>query len=325
MPRDRERTMPAERDYFIPKLRRGMDQPHYEWSPLDARRPRLAWPGGAHVALCAVVCLGHMEWRRPEGAYQVANIAGGYGPGPFPNVTAWSHREYGHRVGVFRVLDVLEKHGIRPTVAIDALTAEHYPYLVRHCVERGCEIIAHGVSANRMITSLMPEDEERSYIRRSIEAVTRATGTAPAGWIGPDYGESANTPRLLAEAGIRYVCDWANDEQPYRLRVPSGTLHALPVALPLDDVNALWDRRIDIETYGAMIRETFDTLHHDGAANGRLLVLPLHPFLVGQPFRIGFLDDALAHIGRSGGMWAATGSMIVEHVSSGTAHPERAT
>ena len=123
--------------------------------------------------------------------------------------------EYGNRVGVFRVLDTLQRHGFKPTIAMDRLTAEHYPFLVRHCVARGFEFIAHGVSVNRMITSRMPEQEEREYIRTSVDALTRATGKAPSGWLGPEYGESANTPGLLAEAGIRYVCDWVNDEQPY--------------------------------------------------------------------------------------------------------------
>jgi len=309
--------MAVDRDYVIPPLSRGMDHDHYEWSPFDASRPKLQWPGGARVALCVVVSLGHMEWRRPEGTYQAPNFAGGYGQGPFPNVTAWSHREYGHRVGVFRVLDVLERHGIRATVAMDALTAGHYPFLTRHCLARGCEIIAHGVSANRMITSLMSEDEERAYIRQSIDAVTQATGAAPGGWMGPDYGESARTPRLLAEAGIRYVCDWSNDEQPYRLNVPSnvtsGNLYSLPVTLPLDDVDALWNRRIDVEQYGRMIRESFDTLRDEGARNGRLLVLTLHPFLIGQPFRIGFLDAALAYIAGNKDVWAAASSEIIEH------------
>jgi peptidoglycan/xylan/chitin deacetylase (PgdA/CDA1 family) len=317
--------MAVDRDYVLPQLHRGMDHDHYDWSPLDANRPKLEWPGNERVALCVIVCLEHMEWRHPEGAYPLPNLAGGYGQAPFPNVTAWSHREYGHRVGVFRVLDVLEKHGIRPTVAMDAITAEHYPVLVRHCLARGCEIIAHGLSANRMITSRMPEDEERAYILKSIEAVTRATRVAPAGWVGPEYGESPNTPRLLAEAGIRYVCDWSNDEQPYRLTVPHGTLYSLPVALPLDDINALWDRRIDVEYYGRMIRESFDTLYRDGAENGRLLVLPLHPFLIGQPFRIGFLDAALEHIAGHEGVWAAAGSAIVEYVTSGAAYRQSGT
>jgi peptidoglycan/xylan/chitin deacetylase (PgdA/CDA1 family) len=264
------------------------------------------------VALCVIVTLEHREWSRPPGNYQVPNLAGGYGQGPFPDVTAWSHREYGHRVGIFRVLDVLDKHGVKPTIAMDALTAEHYPFLVRHCLGRGGEIIGHGISVNRMITSRMSEEEERAYIRTSLEALTRATGKPPIGWLGPESGESTRTPRLLAQAGIRYVCDWVNDEQPYPLKVPEGELYALPIALPLDDVNALWDRRIDIDRYGEMIQETFETLYREGANNGRLLVLHLHPWLIGQPFRIGCLDAALGHIVQRQGVWAATGAEIID-------------
>ena len=311
--------MTADRTYAFPEFRVGMDHDHFDWSPLNATRPRLRWPNNARVALCVIVTLEHAEWKRPPGSFQVANLAGGYGWGPFPDVTAWSHREYGHRVGVFRVLDVLKRHGITPTVAMDALTAQHYPYLVRHCLSRGCEIIAHGISVNRMITSEMSEPEEREYIRASIEAVAEATGKQPAGWLGPESGESQRTPRLLAEAGVRYVCDWANDEQPYRMKVAQGELLALPVSFPLDDVNALWERHIDIDRYGAMIAETFDTLYLEGADNARLLVLNLHPFLIGQPFRIAALDSALAHIGKHDALWKATGAQIVEHYRSVTA------
>ena len=91
---------------------------------------------------------------------------------------------------IFRLLDTLEKHGITATIAMDAITAENYPFLVQHCLDRGCEIIGHGVSVSRMITSNMSEDEEREYIRSSIDALTRATGKAPQGWFGPEYGES---------------------------------------------------------------------------------------------------------------------------------------
>jgi peptidoglycan/xylan/chitin deacetylase (PgdA/CDA1 family) len=303
--------MTTDNTYAFPTFRRGMDHDHYDWSPLNASRPKLQWPGNARVALCVIVSLGHAEWRRPDDAYQLPNLAGGYGWGPFPDVTAWSHREYGHRVGIFRVLDVLEKHGIPPTIAIDAMTAQHYPFLVGHCLQRNAEIIAHGISANRMITSRMSEAEEREYIRTSTDAVANATGKAPLGWLGPESGESARTPQLLAEAGIRYVCDWANDEQPYRMNVPHGELSALPVSLPLDDVNALWDRHIDPDRYCQMITETFDPLYSDGAENPRLLVLTLHPFLIGQPFRIAALDTALGHIVKQDNVWRATGAQII--------------
>jgi allantoinase len=192
------------------------------------------------------------------------------------------------------------------------MTAQHYPFLVSHCLTRNAEIIAHGISVNRMITSRMSESEEREYIRTSIDAVAKATGKAPVGWLGPESGESARTPQLLARAGIRYVCDWANDEQPFRMNVPQGELHALPVSLPLDDIKALWDRRMDLDHYGRMIRESFDALYTDGAENARLLVLTLHPFLIGQPFRIACLDAALEYIVNRDHVWRATGSQIID-------------
>jgi peptidoglycan/xylan/chitin deacetylase (PgdA/CDA1 family) len=304
--------MPVDRAYVLPELRAGMDHEHYDWSPLNASRPVLRWPHGARVALCVIVTLEHLEWRRPADSYQPPNLAGGYGPSPFPDVTAWSHREYGHRVGIFRVLAALERHGMPPTIAMDALTAEHYPFLVRHCLGRGAEIIGHGISVRRMITSQMSESEERASIQTALDALTRATGRAPVGWLGPEYGESARTPQLLAELGIRCVCDWVNDEQPYPFKVPRGELYALPIALPLDDINALWDRRLDLDRYRRMIEETFDTLYAEGASNGRLLVLHLHPWLIGQPSRIGALEAALRTIMQRSGVWAATGGEIID-------------
>lgn len=296
----------------MPGQRRvGMDHEHYDWSPL-IKRGVLRWPENAHVALCVIINLEHMEWSPPEGSYQLSTLSGGLDPRPFPDYARLSHREYGHRVGIFRVLDVLEKHRIKPTVAMDVFTAEHYPFLVRHCQQRGAEIVGHGISVSRMITSKMSEQDERQYIRDALEGLTRATGTTPVGWLGPEYGESERTPQLLAEAGIRYVCDWTNDEQPYRMKSHEGELLALPIMLELDDVNALWYRRLAIDRYAEMLQESFATLYRDGAENGRLLVLNLHPWLIGQPFRIGYLDEALGVMMRRQGVWAATGAEVVD-------------
>ena len=163
-----------------------------------------------------------------------------------------------------------------------------------------------------MITGNMTEQQERDYIRESLDALTRATGEAPVGWMGPEYGESERTPRLLGEAGIRYVCDWANDEQPYPLKVPSGEIFALPVMLELDDVIAMAHRKVTVDRYATMLRESFDGMYDDGSDNGRALVLSLHPWLIGQPFRIGFLDEALGHMLRRQGVWAASGAEVVD-------------
>ena len=168
--------MPAER-------RPGMDHEHYQWSPINTRGA-LRWPDGARVALCVVITLEKMEWEAPPDSFTVP-LSGGLGDRPFPDYARVSHREYGHRVGIFRVLDALERYGICPTVAVDAMTAEANPYLVEHCRQRGAEIIGHGHSVSRMISGRMTEEEEEEYVHSSIDALRRATGEPPQGWLGP--------------------------------------------------------------------------------------------------------------------------------------------
>ena len=308
--------MTLDHSYVVPTLRRGLDHGHHVYLPLNDTRPRLTWPGGVPVALCVIVTLEHVEWKDPEGSYVSPMLAGGYGKRPHPDITRWSHREYGHRVGVFRILEVLSRYGVTPTVAMDAITARHYPFLVKHFLGLGAEFVGHGISASRMITSRMSQAEERDYIVESLEALRTATDGPLQGWFGPEYGESVHTPALLAEAGVRYVCDWVNDEQPYRMSAPTGELYALPITYPLDDVNALWDRRVEGRSWSASVRDAFDRLRLDGEENGRLLVLNLHPWLTGQAFRIRHVDEALAHIISSGAVWAATGSEIVDWYAS---------
>jgi allantoinase len=298
--------MPAER-------RQGTDHPHHDWSPITTRG-KLTWPDGATVALCVIVTLEHTEWQVPEGSFS-ADQAGGLGMRPFPDYPRFSHRDYGHRVGIFRVLDVLERLGIKPTVSMDSQTAEGYPYLVKHCQGRGCEIIGHGVSGTQMIHGNMSIEEETEFIRSAIEVLEKATGSAPKGWFGTDYGESERTPTLLAKAGIDYLCDWVNDEQPYPMR---DGLFALPAMLEMDDLFTMSTRRVTIDRYAQSLKDGFDAMQRDGAENGRLLVINLHPWLVGQPFRIGYLEEALGYIMGHQGVWTASGSEIIDWYRS---HP----
>jgi len=297
--------MPAERRY-------GLDHDHYDWSALPTR-PKLVWPDGAQLALCVTVVLEHLEWEQPAEGYRVKRLPGGLGGLPHPDYVRHSHWDYGHRVGIFRVLDALDQAGIRPTVAIDALTAEHYPWLAQHCVERGAELIGHGISPNRMITSKMDEATEREYIRTSLDAVASVGGSAPVGWFGPEYGESTRTPQLLAEAGVRYVCDWPNDEQPYPMHAPAGEITSLPVLYDLDDAYAMGVRQVPVDRYARMITDTAEVLVADGATTGRLFNLVLHPWLSGQPFRIGFIGQALGEITARDEVWAASGAQIVDN------------
>jgi len=287
----------------------GMDHTHYGWSALPDRPP-LRWPNGATVALCIVVNLEHYDLEPVAGSVTPTSMPGGRGRGPYPDIATYSLREYGNRVGVFRVIRVLEKHGIKATVAIDAATAERCPAIVRECLARGYEFAGHGLSATQAITSRMSEADERAHISRALDAVRTATGTEVHGWLGPEYSESPRTPAILADIGVTHVFDWPNDEQPYEMSVPNGRLIALPTLLELDDVYAHWHRRVAIWRWEQMVKDAFDRLAIDGRASGRLMVLSIHPWLIGQPHRIKSLDRALAHMAQSPDVWMATGGML---------------
>jgi allantoinase len=296
--------MPGER-------KPGMDHPHYAWSPLPFRPP-LRWPDNAKVALCVVVNLEHYDHEPVPGSFTPASIPGNRGRGPAPDNAIYSMRDYGNRVGVFRVMKALDRHGVRATAAIDATVAANFPFIVGECKARGWEFAGHGHSVTQMITSRMSGDEERAHISSALDAIEKATGSRPAGWFGPEYGESERTPAILAALGVKYVLDWPNDEQPYRMTVPKGELISIPTLLELDDAYAHWHRRVPLPRWQRMVEEAFDTLHADGATSGRVLTLSVHPWLIGQPHRIKALDDALGHICRHPGVWKATGSEIAD-------------
>jgi allantoinase len=288
-----------------------MDNPYSGWSPIVARPP-LRWPGGARVAVCAIVAVEQIEWLPPPGVVLPPSLVRF---GPYPeifDVHELSVHEYGNRVGVFRVLDALGGHGLRATAAVDAASVERCPRVVERLLELEAELIGRGLSASRMISERMAEEEERDFLERSLAAVERASGTRPRGWFGADYGESSRTPRLLAELGVGYVCDWPGDEQPYPLQVPAGELFSLPLAYELDDVVVLRERGLSVGQWLTMVTESFDRLYADGEQSGRVLALALHPYVAGQPFRIRYLERVLAHIAGSSGVWLATAGEIVD-------------
>lgn len=293
-----------------------MDHDYYEWSPLPSR-PALIWPGSVPLAFSVVLNLEYVELEPPVGTVQSRWLAGGLGPRPHPNLALLSAREYGHRVGIFRLLDLLDKHHIPASVALDAMTAEAYPWLVGHLRERGADVIAHGISVSRVISSRMSEGEESTYIEESLNRLERMTGTRPTGWMGPEQGESERTPHLLAELGLSYVCDWSNDEQPYVMAMQAGTLWSMPTMLEYDDAFALAHRRMTLASYSSMVKAGVDRLIADGWTSGRYLLLNLRPWLTGQPFRLSWLDDILGHVMASGQVWAATVGRVAASCADG--------
>lgn len=291
----------------------GMDHPHYEWDPLPGREP-LRWPGGATVAVVPIILLEVHEDPLPDWP-QYASVGGGLVRAT-PNISRVSTREYGHRVGVFRMLDALARHGIRPTVAIDVLTAEWYPSLVRLLVEAGARFIAHGHSVNRPLHGGMSPDEERSYVAETLDGLA-AAGVSATGWFGPEYGESMRSPEVLAGARVGYVCDWCNDEQPYEMC--GGDLVALPVMADLDDQTTLINRMADPDAYEAHLLRCVAALARDGAVSGRVMAFAQRPWIMGQPFRIGIFERFLDTAVGTPGVWFPAPDEVVRAWRGATA------
>jgi peptidoglycan/xylan/chitin deacetylase (PgdA/CDA1 family) len=290
-----------------PPLAPGMDNPWYDYSPFPTR-PALEWPRRARVAFCVVLHLEYYELLPADGSVKDARFVGEFG-NYHPDYRTWTQREYGNRTGIFRVLDVLDRYQIRAGVAVNAMAAERYPYLIGQFRKRNYEFIAHGVSANRLISSKMSEAEEKAEIAAARSATEKAAGATPKGWLGQEYGESQRTPGLLAEAGFDYVLDWPNDDQPYPMKVGRKFV-SMPNQPEWDDVQQLWLRRINTTRYPDIVADAFELLHCEG---GQVFNLSIHPWLMGMAHRIKYLDEALRRIERLGNVWQATPGEIAAH------------
>jgi len=295
----------------------GPDHRWFPWSAPGTRRP-FRWPHDARVAVAVVVDLGAVEWEDPA-REPIVRPVGGRGIAAPPDFPRMSHREFGHRVGVFRLLQMLGSLEITPAVAIDVLTVEHYTRLVDHLRPLVGEFLAGGLSASRPITSWMTEDEERHYITTTLDRLDAGLGVRPAGWRGPEHSESARTPALLAKAGLRYVVDWCNDDQPYPMPGAGGDLWSFPLSWELSDVSALHLRGVSPVDYSRSIREALEVMAAEGAVSGRVLGLHLHPWLSGQAFRAAALLDALRALRSQPYVWIATPVEIVEWARRGAA------
>jgi allantoinase len=290
-------TAPTEHDRF-------------DYSPI-VDRPPLRWPNGARVALWVIPNIEHFLFDRPSTSVTMATI------GMVPDVLNYSWRDYGVRVGIWRLMDVMEKHGVKGTVALNSDVCAKYPRIIEAGNKLGWEWMGHGSNNSTMINK-QPEDEERALIKQVVDTITKATGRKPRGWLGPALTESHRTLDILAENGIDYVGDWVNDEQPYPIRVKSGRMYSLPYSIEINDIPAFLDKKHTGEEFARMICDQFDGLYEDGTRSARVMAICLHPFLIGHPHRSKYFDQALAHIRRHQDVWVTTGAEIVDAYKAAT-------
>jgi peptidoglycan/xylan/chitin deacetylase (PgdA/CDA1 family) len=284
-----------------------VEQSLYPYWPIS-ERPRLEWPGGARVAFYLGVNIEHYRLDKPSTSISPATL----GLVPDPMNYAW--RDYGPRVGIWRLIELLDRLEMRASVLLNSSVCSRYPQIIEAGRERGWAWLAHGRDNSTLQTG-MDEDAEREYLTRMVEEIVAATGSAPRGWLGPALSETLSTPRLLRELGLTYVLDWVNDDQPYPLNVEG--MISIPYNAELNDIPLFSARNLSGPEYVRVVRDALDQLLADGRSTGRVLALPIHPFIVNQPARHRYLAEILEHVAEADGVWVTTSDEIAEHYFAG--------
>jgi peptidoglycan/xylan/chitin deacetylase (PgdA/CDA1 family) len=231
----------------------------------------------------------------------------------YPDFRHYTLRDYGNRVGIYRIMKALQKHGISATVAVNAAVAVRYPSLLAQCNTLGWEIMANGLDMDHLHHGGLSAEDEKKWVDQTLSILRKASGQAVRGWLSPAKSESFNTPDILAAAGLDYVCDWVNDDMPYPMHTSSKDLVAMPHPVDIDDYTILVNNHHTENDFRDQLIDHFDVLYKESATEGgRIMPISLHPWVIGQPYRIKALEDALAHIMSHKGVWAATGSQILD-------------
>ncbi|MBO1076005.1 polysaccharide deacetylase family protein [Roseomonas marmotae] len=279
------------------------------------QRAEYDWPGGAKLAVYLGLNLEHFAFGEGLGA-ELAPGANG-GGGPQPDVLNYAWRDYGNRVGAWRVLEMLDELSLPATVLLNSAMYDHAPELVAAHRARGDEIAGHG-RTNSERQSTLPESDERALIAESTAAIARAEGAPPRGWLSPWVAESRVTPDLLAEAGYRYTLNWCADDQPIWMATRAGRLLAIPYPQEVNDIPAIVARKDGAAQFAEMILADFEErLRQVRDGKPQVMGIALHPYLIGQPYRLRALRQALASIAAAReDVWITTAGAIFDHVAA---------
>jgi peptidoglycan/xylan/chitin deacetylase (PgdA/CDA1 family) len=267
----------------------------YDYDPI-LRRPHAPWPNGKKLAL--YVAVGVEDYDFGDG--RVENLLEGV---PAPDLVNAAWRDYGNRVGGFRLLRRLESFGITPTILLNTAVYDSAPELIAEARRLGSEVVGHGISNSDSLEA-MTEDEERSYIESVAERIRLEEGEAPRGWSSPWLTHTENTLDLLAETGYRYVMDFRADDQLVRLRTRGTSLLAMPYSLELNDSTSMVTRAVNPADFADMIIDEFEELLLAAEDQSLVMSIVLHTFISGVPFRLKQVSRALEHIaGRATDVW----------------------
>ena len=303
--------MTLPRSYFeYPRRRAGMDHERFGYTSLF-RRPPVQWPGGARIALVVVPVL---EWFPLDAMSTAAPVkVVGAMERPYPDYWNYTMRDYGTRVGIYRIFKVLEDLGLPASVAINAALARRHPFLLREITRRNWEVVAHGLDMGHLAYGGQDPEQERAAVEKALAMLRADSGQPVSGWLSPMQSESHGTPDLLASQGVQYTLDWNNDDLPVRMSTAHGSLYGLPFALDTNDRSSVLDFNLSNDAYTEQLVDGFSALWREAQQHGgRVVTVAAHSWLTGQANRIQAFRRALAAMIGHAGVWPATYSKMLQ-------------
>ena len=282
----------------------------YAYSAIT-RRPAYDWPGGRRLAVYLGFNIEHFDFG--------AGLGAALGPkSPEPDVLNFSWRDYGNRVGVWRCLELFDELKLPAAALVNTALYDYCPEVIEACVRRGDELVGHG-HTNSERQGDLPEAGEKKLLEFCRDKIKSTSGQTPSGWLSPWISESALTPDLLAETGYRYTLNWCHDDQPVRFATRSGkALWSIPYPQELNDIPMIVARQMDGRDFADMIVDNFDEMLRQSESQPLVMGIALHPYLVGQPYRLRHLRRALQHVlANPEKVWFTVPGRICAHVEEG--------
>jgi allantoinase len=271
------------------------------------QRPILKLPNHARVAVWVVMNVEHFTFGKLGTAIQPHLNS-------HPEIANYAWRDYGNRVGIWRLFELFQELEIPVTAAVNGEICTFYPEIITAMQEHNWEIMAHGIN-NSTGHSTMEKEEEWETIQRTINLLKKSTGKHPKGWLTPGFSITESTFELLHQAGIVYTADWVNDDQPYWYPVKEEKMLAIPYTIEANDITLCLSNRFSGKGFSQAIIDQFDQLWHDGKTNARVMAIGLHPFIVGQPLRLKYLKQCLSYIKNKSKTWLTTGEEIYKWIA----------
>lgn len=280
----------------------------YAFSALPDR-PVYDWPGGKRLAVC--LC-NNIEWF----SFMTGLGSDHTQPGAAQTTRNYAWRDYGNRVGLWYLFDLLDELGLPASHNLNAAVLDNCPQIIDRIRSRGDEVIGHGLT-NSERQDIMDEATERAMIKVTTDAISRHFGAPPRGWLGPYIVQSDVTLDLLKEAGYHYMLDWPADDQPFWMKTRAGPILSVPYSIEVNDSPAQVFRHHTGREFEEMIIDHFDEMLVQSRKYPLVFNIVLHPFVIGQPFRLHALRRALTRLlEHRDELWLTTPGGIADHIAS---------